>query len=59
MALGEDGDEELIVDDLDDLLETMSPLSASSSMSESEEFFTDEEREFASEAVITTSDHRF
>ncbi|OBZ89472.1 hypothetical protein A0J61_02469 [Choanephora cucurbitarum] len=51
----EDSDEELIVDDLDDLLETMSPLSASSSMSESEEFFTDEEDEQPKELETCSS----
>ncbi|KAL7320019.1 hypothetical protein PS15m_003091 [Mucor circinelloides] len=45
----EDSDEELIVDDLDDLLETMSPLSEHSSdesdnsLLASEEFFTDDD----------------
>lgn len=43
----EDSDEELIVDDLDDLLETMSPLSEHSSnesvLQSEEEFFTDED----------------
>ncbi|CEP17171.1 hypothetical protein [Parasitella parasitica] len=46
---GEDSDEELIVDELDDLLETMSPLSEHSSNESdnsllgSEEFFTDDD----------------
>lgn len=42
----EDEDEDVIVDDLDDLLETMSPLSENSSNEselESEEFFTDDD----------------
>lgn len=43
----EDSDEELIVDDLDDLLETMSPLSEHSSnesvLQSEEEFFTDDD----------------
>lgn len=49
MSSEEDSDEELVVDDLDDLLETMSPLSEHSSnesdnsLLESEEFFTDDD----------------
>lgn len=51
MSSEEDSDEEVVVDDLDDLLETMSPLSEHSSnesdnsLLESEEFFTDDDDE--------------
>ncbi|CAO3634289.1 unnamed protein product [Mucor hiemalis] len=53
----EDSDEEVVVDDLDDLLETMSPLSEHSSnesdnsLLESEEFFTDDDDEENDEDV--------
>ncbi|KAI9487637.1 MAG: hypothetical protein EXX96DRAFT_554069 [Benjaminiella poitrasii] len=49
----EDSEEELIVDDLDDLLETMSPLSEHSQDSnlESEEFFTDDNEEATSDII--------
>lgn len=53
-----DEDEEVIIDDLDDLLETMSPLSDHSSPSdalENEEFFTDDDEEDIEEDDAATT----
>ncbi|KAG2231540.1 hypothetical protein INT48_005043 [Thamnidium elegans] len=54
----EDTDEEVVVDDLDDLLETMSPLSEHSSNESnhsSEEFFTDEDVDMDEDVDIDSS----
>ena len=58
----DEDDEELVVDDLDDLLETMSPLSDHASnesdnslLGESEEFFTDDDEEEDEDVNIDSS----
>lgn len=57
-VVAEDTDEEVVVDDLDDLLETMSPLSEHSSNESnhsSEEFFTDEDVDMDEDIDIDSS----